>query len=612
MIPRPRWLPRASAVLAVLAPALITLAISLPRVCPTIVAVGDSIEMVTVAAVHGVAHAPGFPLYAILVGWFARLPLMDLPWRVNVSSALLHGVTVAVVAATVLTLTRSALAAVTGSLALALSKAFALASLYAEVFPLNDLFFASLLLLAVLLWRERSAATSPRARRLLVGLAFASGLASANQQTIVLSAPALAILASVPCARAVSPRPVRLLGLFFLFLLPIVVSYGCLWRAAAHHPPVSWGDIHDLRSLFRLFARSDYWEHFQRQPVRAWDGLDLRGAQFGSLLYASVGPVVLLVAALGLVLHFRRDRVEAVALGLAFLVSGPLFALITPLFGASSPAAIAVVERFVAMPLVPLSLLVGCGVGGAETWLRRLLGSGWVVSSILAAAFTVPRIGGALRIDLRADRRGLAFAHDLVDGTPDDALVLVTGDVYVQASTYVCAVEQACGHRVLLAPGALHSAWQRAELARRYPEIAAELGDDPGIASAHVLVSRELARRPVLAMSDFLLKDRQLGELALAPDLLLLRLYPSQAAAGADLPRVAARMRALAAGTGCDGCDLFASGYEPREELLLRQAYSSAIANAATAARALLGDEALSAALRARATRIGGAEEDGT
>jgi len=598
---------------AAVLPALVALVLYLPRVCPTLALVGDSAELVTTGVTHGVAHAPGFPLYTLVVSLFVKLPLLEIPWRANVSSALFHGATIGVVAALIGRITGSALAAIAGSLTLALAKAFVLSSLYAEVFPLNDLFFATVLLLACGSHRAARDLDDPTRRRAhgaLWRLALVAGLASADQQTIVLSAPALAVLVAQPLFAAVRARPARLLLYLVLFLGPFAACYGDLWLAAARHPPVSWGDVHDVTSLWRLFTRADYWDHFHRDPMSAWEGLDRRALLFARLAFASTGAIVCAFAALGLAAHWSQSRLETISLALAFAVAGPLFAVATPLFVvAVSPELMALAERFVSMSLIPLAVLVGCGVAAAERWLRRRVRRMPFLPAVVAGILVLPLAPSAMAEDMSADRRGIALAHDLVNQTPDDSLVLLTGDLNVQAADYACFVENACGHRIVLTPGLFFLPWRLTQLRRSLPDIAAELPPVPRMTNIHELVSTEIQKRPVYLMPDFMQKDPGLGAYAFAPDLLLVRLYASAAAAADDRARVTSRARAMGEDRDCEGCSLYfpSTDYHPQEEVLLKLAYATAYANQARAARLVLGETALSEILRSKAGSIASA-----
>ena len=357
---------------AILAPAALALAVYLPRVCPTLALIGDSAELVTAGAVGGVAHAPGFPLYTLMAGALAKVPLLELPWRINLSSALLHGATVGVVAAAVLEITGSPLGAVAGALALALARAF-IAGLFvrrgvpAQRFLLRDgppprppcsRYESG--------WPRRSGRCTSRARRARRRRRARFGQPTNHRSErpsarLARRDPARAHYPAAPgedrCCTGSSSR------------LPLQLATGSCGAPRPTDPPLSWGDVQDLPSLWRLFLRADYWDYFHRRTDAHWDGLDRRLVLFGSLSVRSIGVPAVLAAIVGLVTQSRQTRqarLRAAGLAVAFLASGPAFALLTPLFAATSPALIALAVRFVSMPLIPLAILAGCGVAAIE------------------------------------------------------------------------------------------------------------------------------------------------------------------------------------------------------------------------------------------------------
>jgi hypothetical protein len=95
---------------------------------------GDSAELVTAAAVWGVAHPPGYPLYTTIGHLFSRLPWLELPFRVHLTSALFHAAAAGFVACAIEVVTGSVAGAAIGASALALGRVFFLGSLYAECF----------------------------------------------------------------------------------------------------------------------------------------------------------------------------------------------------------------------------------------------------------------------------------------------------------------------------------------------------------------------------------------------------------------------------------------------------------------------------------------------
>src|ERR1041385_226215 len=163
---------------------------------------GDSGELIAVAASGGVAHPPGYPLYTMLAGlWLRVLPLGEPALRLNVFSALCSALAAAVLAIAVRRLTRSGAAGVLAAWSWTFAAQTFRWSLVAEVFPLNALLGACVLLALV-------SAPAPG----VVALAFLCTLAVAHHHTLLLlSVPAFAVTAQRAFAERTgggeAPRP---------------------------------------------------------------------------------------------------------------------------------------------------------------------------------------------------------------------------------------------------------------------------------------------------------------------------------------------------------------------------------------------------------------------
>jgi hypothetical protein len=500
--------------------ALAGVALLLPRVCHAVALVGDSPELVAAGSDWGVAHAPGYPLLVSLLHVVMRLVPAHPVWAANATSAVAHAVAAGVVAVAVRRLAGSVVAGITAAAVLILSRGFLFASLAVEVFPLNDLLLAVLLAIAL----DSRAVARPRG---IASLAAVFGLALAHHQTIVLVAPALLGLALPGVIATVRERPARVGAYAAALVVPFALSYALAWIAASRHPLVSWGDVHDLRSLARLVLRSDYGTLPRSSPEG--DDPGARFATYAHLLWHAAGTVPIALGALGTAALWRRARREAGALLLAFVCAGPVFAMMTDLFQLESEAGQGIAARFVVMSLVPLAMLAGVAVVPAEEALRRRRKLAWAPATLplLVAAALAPRVA---HVDMSGDRRGEAFVHDLLRGVPDGSLVLLGGDGPVQAALVACTVEHACGSRVIMAPGMLFLPWYRAELGRRWPEVPvpADLGT---IKHASRLVEQAIGTRPVFVMPHVVDRDPSIAERwTLAPTSLLVRVLPREQA----------------------------------------------------------------------------------
>jgi hypothetical protein len=160
---------------------LLTLA---PTVLPLqIPQLPDSDMLQMQVCVLGIAHPTGYPTYVMLSHLFTYLPFGDCAYRVNLASAVYAALAVSAVYAAGFLLTRRIVAALAGALALGLGTTFWSQAVIAEVYTLNALFVA-LVIIALLLWRDT------RRDRYLLLAAFGVGLAMTNHMTSGLLLPA--------------------------------------------------------------------------------------------------------------------------------------------------------------------------------------------------------------------------------------------------------------------------------------------------------------------------------------------------------------------------------------------------------------------------------------
>jgi Protein of unknown function (DUF2723) len=586
---RPERRPReADALWIAAAASAVAFLIYLPRLCPTLSLSGDSAELVTAAALWGVPHPPGYPMFTAIAHAFTWLPLHDLPWRVHLTSAVFHAGAVGATVVATFSITKSRASALAAGCALGLERSFFLGSLYAEVFPLNDLLFALLIGLAL---RLRAPGAPGK-----TAFAAVAGIAAAHHMMIALAAPSLAILALRPLAAAARARARSGLALAGAFSAPFLV-YALVPIAASREPALSWGDVHDARSFLALVTRSDYGGLLS--PVHGsgrglgWEAGLERVAALGGLLGAGFGVPTLALAAIGAawLLRARTQRSVGASLVLGALASGPLFAWLNAL-GTGTEGALAFFERFATMCTIPIGIAFGAGVAAVEAALTSARPSARAPRVLVLVALATWALLCFVRVrdvDLRADDRGIAFAHDLVLRAPDRALILVSGDAPTNAALYVCAVERACGDRVVLSPGSLFMPWAMAEARRRHPELDIPWKSGSALKRTHELARAEVTKRAVLVYPDLLEKDPLLAEsFTPVPDHLLFRLWPRESDWDAERDAFLESARAFAClepstrdepCPPCEGCLLPYPRVHPTQEAELAAAYEAAALN---------------------------------
>lgn len=551
-----------------------------PRVYRTLCLTGDSAELVTAAALGGIPHAPGYPLYVIASSLLAHLPWLELPLRVHLGSAVFHAAAVGAVACAIVQVTGSTGAALLGAATLALSRAFFAGSLYAEVFPLNDLLFAWLLYLALRM------AHPTGEKQPWPALAVATGLALSHHPMVALGLPTVAMLVAPEARRLLRESPRYAVGLAVFSLAIPVACYALLLVAARRDPWLSWGDVRDLRSLLHLLTRQDYGGLFQATRRPATGQLLERLDALALSTFKSMGPLALAMGAIGAVSGAgRRSRT---AILLAIFLTGPVFAAANAV-DVHSEYRLAFVERFFTMSHVPLSVLAGVGAARALAWMRASpsLGGGRR-TTLLAGLFALLTIGPLLYrasdLDFHEDRLAMAYARDLFARAPDRSLILLKGDMSTQAALYECGVEHVCGERIVLAPLQLSMAWRLEQVRRRHPELGLA-GAAPTVAE---LVELGLSQGRAVFVHQELLDDGLAGAESALPSILLFRVFSSDQALRAELPDFRRSLVAIGDGTACEGCMLPRRDHlYPAADAQLRAAYRTALEAHASAAEQL-------------------------
>jgi len=526
--PLGRWTLTATTVVALTALLLYlrTLSQSLPT--------GDSGELLTDAWVLGIAHPPGYPTFTMLTAVAERLTPHNPALGGNVLSAILHAGAVALVGLAIarlpMTLSDAAPSGsdaaslrwariggiVAGAGLLAVSTAFWAYALVAEVFPLNSILAAALVLL-MLEWRR-----SPHRIRLLWLAAFLSGLALTNQHTIILLAPGLFILYGAGLRRAAAlaragpaaaDRIVRTMlvpaGLGIIGLLPYVY----LPIAAAGDPPMNWGDPRTLDRFLEVVLRQSYGTF--RLVASDAQGTIVDQLRFlGTYLVSAVSPVGVALAALGFGWLLRVRRVEGAALLAMFLVAGPGFvAFANPPI--DDPVIRGILERFYILPTIPVAIAAGAGAMATIAWLHGRLAARAAERAVLAArpsllavaaaalviAIAVPRFGSA---DRSKDRTAINYAEDILAPLEPGALLLMRGDEHFTSLRYgqlviglrpdVTAVEV----ELLKLPAEV------SRLRRAYPdlEIPWRVYDDGKEASLRDLIAANIGARAVYVVGE--------------------------------------------------------------------------------------------------------------
>jgi hypothetical protein len=336
------------------------LSIYLLTLAPTIYGL-DSAELTTAAYTGGLMRSTGYPLYLVVGYFWSRLPFGDAGYRMNLFSAVMGALTIAL-AYRILRRLRVGHWAALGALGLLASAPFFWGlSLVAEVYTLHTALMAGLIL-ALLRWGE---APSPH-RLAVVGLL--GGLSMSHHMATVLLVPGCLwfVLTAAPRQifswRSLSAAAMGALGgLSFYIYLPVrfsahpVFNYAGTYDAGLNFHPVNLQTLAGM--LWLLSGQAFENQMLVYHGAQLWQEIVHFASQLGQAFFlVGVGPGLL-----GLVLLFRRNWRVAGMLALMFLCNSAFY------------VDYRVIDKdtmFLPAYLI-WGLWVGVGLAGLLTWLKR-------------------------------------------------------------------------------------------------------------------------------------------------------------------------------------------------------------------------------------------------
>jgi hypothetical protein len=397
---------------------------------------GDQAEHQMVAAIGGVPHATGYPLFTLLNMAAVRvLPVGDLARRATLMTALWSALATAMAFVVARRLTGSALGGLVAAAALATGPSFWALSTVTEVYTFQALLILTIWWLLLGWW------AAPEQKRWLYGAAFLSGVATTHHGSFVpIVVPALLLAVAAPVVYRLRGRSadraarLRLIGgcltwgavglipwlylaLQFALFRPFDFYRG---QGLPYHyywgNPVSWGDVTNL-ALGAGFRAKVFTHGWEQLPVLGW--------QFALTLQNEVGRSGV---ALGLI------GVAALALWLrqAALWSALVF-VCAALFGIN--VAGDVPKAFVYYLPAYVVWSVWAGVGAALcSWLvrRTLRVQSPATGTVLAAALCVALAALMLvrgyerfdQLDRSADNVARTLADDVLAQVEPNAVIL--------------------------------------------------------------------------------------------------------------------------------------------------------------------------------------------
>ncbi len=224
----------------------------------------DSAEFVVVTANNGLAHPPGYPLLLWILKAASLIPVLSLPFRLNLISSLFAAASCLVLFLSLHRLTRNPVASLLGALLWAASYELWQQATAIEVYSLHTLLVALLLLLATVRAQTGSI-------RSLLLIFFLLGVGIAHHLFIIFWIPGLMVIAITSARRSI----LRTLpaGIALLLLGPLLY-FSLLFRS---QDPPGWAGVYNISDLLAYITARIYRYRFLA------GGTDYLATQLGDL-----------------------------------------------------------------------------------------------------------------------------------------------------------------------------------------------------------------------------------------------------------------------------------------------------------------------------------------
>jgi hypothetical protein len=487
--------------LAAAAVGFVSLVIYVRTLAPSVHLV-DSGELTLAAWCLGVAHPPGFPLYAILAHLATWIPVGSVAVRVNFASAIFGaaaaGAVSILVAEIVLQTSRSrpgaevdagrsrrkpsrrrtgdaapppwlpnwplVTACVVAGLLLACARTMWAFATVAEVYTLNTLLIVAI---AALLFRWRRAVLDPPAPR-RDGPLYAAGLLTGlalgvHHVTVALTIPALVFVVAATCGRRfLAGRAARRTALCLVAGLSI---YLYLPIAAARSPVLNWGNPRSPGALVRHVAGYQYSTSLSFSAEVATTELRrfLRymGREFGPW-WGSAGLVLAVIG------YARAARVDRTAWW---------FLLLVPAVNLAYCVNYQIPEDKDAYHLpVVAALSVAAGLGAQATLeaARRAARRRAAAWALVALPIAAPAIAFASSLPYANRSRSYVaddYLANVLSTVPPSGMVLTRDWQFYGPYLYAREVEEVRRDAIVVDVNLLRRSWYFEYLERAYPQL---------------------------------------------------------------------------------------------------------------------------------------------
>lgn len=477
----------------------------------------DGGDFLAAIATGGVPHPSGYPTYLLLGSLFARLPIGDMAYRLNLLSAVAAAGAVGVLTLTVhyalsyaatpsvrpgpswlVTLTTACVALTFGFSSILWSQA-----VITEVYSLNALF-------AILIWLVAFRARSANKVWLWSMCTLLLGIGLGNHLSLITVLPGLLVLfwpgwqrlgkaqePGRPRRDRWSPGlPVALLGPLLLGL----TVYAALPLRASHNPAINWGGADSWSGFLWLVTGRLYAPLAFGLPPAYLLGRAVAGL---SLLARQVAWWGLPLAVLGAWLMWQRDRQLLLGL-LTWFAAAFVYAV-----GYSTSDSYVYLLPAVIVLMIWMSwglydvlgelLAKANGVGVWRRVNRRMAGS--LAMCLVALAPALPLAVNYAAVDASHDREAYHYGLGAMDSAAPQAVIITHATQDTFALWYFRYALAQRPDTAVVSGSLLPYTWYTQTLAKQHPDLVLPAESPYATEMVKELIRHNLPRRPVYLTS---------------------------------------------------------------------------------------------------------------
>lgn len=405
----------------------------------------DGGDLITAAAVNGVPHPTGYPLYLLIAKLFQWLPVGNLAFRTNLLSAFCTILAALLVYQTIFYFQKEKkygyISATLAALMFGLSPLVWSQAVITEVYGLQSLLTIGILYQTVRMGNKPY-------EDFLRGLLF--GLALGNHITAIFLLPLLLLDKEEFHISTRSHLLTRIFGLLVGAAVYLVLPF-----RAVNQPAINWLNPVTFESFYQLVSGQIYQSYFSASyaldRARAWAGFLVENL--------SIPGVFIGIYSL---LDSKNNKQFNFLIAWIFLVYG-LFAL----FYASYDSYVYLIQTILAF-----SLWIGLSI---DRFISYVVGrwhkTGWILFPLLTLFFIFRIYSVVPKVNASNDDRAELFGQLVFDTVPDNAMIFTKDDHTTFALWYFHFAAEKRIDTNVIAEGLLKFDWYRQSLRSTYPSL---------------------------------------------------------------------------------------------------------------------------------------------